>query len=158
MKEVKKIINFFSKNAVEDSGNNEELNKENNKELEDDKVITNEIENENANDEQSINQALENENEGMSLRRGRRVDCISLHRTGISHMQVKGSKQFMEKVKRIDRELRKKKIIIKDIFKKVASVTMAHIKSVAKHKQVSIKEGIQRHRELAIRAVLKEYI
>ena len=63
----------------------------------------------------------------------------------------------MKKVKRIDKHLKKKRIIIKDMFKKVAAVTMAHIKSAAKHEQVSMREGIWRYGELAIRAVLKEY-
>jgi len=151
-------------NTMEEEGNgenNEELEEENNETLDDieniNEVVPNETENDVNATNETITQESENENERMSLRRGRRVDYASLHRTGVSHMQVKGAKQFMKKVKRIDRQLRKKKIIIKDMFKKVAAVTMAHIKSAAKHEQVSMREGIRRYGESAIKAVLKEY-
>ena len=111
---------------------------------------------ENANTQESDVEGADGDNR-MELRRGRRVDYASLHRTGTSHMQINGAKQFMKKVKRIDKELRKKRIVIKDMFKKVATVTMAHIKAASKHEQVSMKEGIRRYGESAIRAVLKEY-
>ena len=103
-------------------------------------------ENEDTNVEETNTQESEtesaNNDDGMNLRRGRRIDYASLHRTGISHMNVKGATQFMKKVKRIDKHLKKKRIIIKDMFKKVVVVTMAHIKSAAKHEQVSMREGI----------------
>jgi len=43
------------------------------------------------------------------------------------------------------------------MFKKIVSITMTHIKSASKHEQVSMKEGIKRYGQAAIRAVLKEY-
>jgi len=56
--------------------------------------------NNNVNDTLTFNEAItqESENEGanvddgMTLRRGRRVDYASLHKKGVSHMQVKGAK------------------------------------------------------------------
>lgn len=60
-------------------------------------------------------------------------------------------------MKRIDRELKKRKVVIKDLFKKVVALTIAHIKSAAKHEQASMREGIKRYGESAIKAVLKEY-
>ena len=72
---------------------------------------------------------------GMILRKRPTVDYASLHKRGVAHMQVKGAKQFVKKVKRINKELKKRYIIVKDMFKKVVAITMmAQIKSASKYK------------------------
>jgi len=103
-------------------------------------------------------ESVQNQGSNMVLRQRNRIDYATLHNRGTSHMQVKGAKQFQKKIKRICKELKRKHhIIIKDMFRKVVAVTMAQIKSASKHEQVSMREGIRRYGELAIKAVLKEY-
>jgi len=73
-------------------------------------------------------------------------------------MQVKATNQFMNKIKRIERHLKRMRhIVIKDVFRKVVALTMAHIKSASKHEQVSMREVIGRYTELTIQAVLNEF-
>jgi len=93
-----------------------------------------------------------------SNRNVERVDYSTLHRRGRANFQIKGAKLFMQKAKKIKKRLKKStNVVVRDMFKKVVSITMAHIKSASKHEQVSMKEGIKRYGQAAIQAVLKEY-
>ena len=44
-----------------------------------------------------------------------------------------------------------------DMFRNVVSITMIQLSRTEKYAQVSIKEGIMRHGDMALDAVLKEY-
>ena len=49
---------------------------------------------------------------------------------------------------------RRFKIKVKDMFRKVMSITMTHIAAASKHDQVSVEEGIRRFGNKAVEAVL----
>ena len=49
------------------------------------------------------------------------------------------------------------RVKVRDMFRRVMAITMAHISSATKHDQVSVEEGIRRFGDKAIEAVLSEY-
>ena len=67
-------------------------------------------------------------------------------------------KQLMQNGKKICKKAGKNfKVKVKDMFRRVVALTMTHIKSAAKHEQVSVKEGIRRFGDKTVDAVLTEY-
>jgi len=128
-------------------------------EMEENQIIEDEILNDEEVEEEDAN--VETVNAPAIRRSSRnveRMDYAALHRRGRANFQIKGAKIFMQRAKKIARKIGKKtNVVVKDMFKKIVSITMAHIKSASKHEQVSMKEGIKRYGQAAIQAVLKEY-
>jgi len=91
-------INVFQpdREIIEENGTNvieaeENLNEELEIEEEDNNNLNNALTIDQATTQESENEGADVE-DGMTLRRERRVDYASLHKRGVSHMQVKGAK------------------------------------------------------------------
>ena len=74
--------------------------------------------------------------EGNEPRRSKR----SRIRINYKELRSKGARQLAQKVKKIKGQVKKRfRVKVKDMFRRVMAITMAHISSVVKHDQVSVE-------------------
>ena len=84
----------------------------------------------------------------MRLRPRRRLDYQALHTRGVRQLAQK-----VKKVKKVKKKLKRRyKLKVRDMFRKVVSITMSQIKAASKHEQVSVEGGIRRFGNKAVEA------